>query len=179
MTLSIEADPRGASVQDPAAHGGQQREDALERRALAAREDGDITGVRAVATAGDRTVDRLAAQGTHLLAKPADLGLVGGRHLHPDLSGAHRREQSVLGFQHLGRRGGGGEASDGRIAGLHHPRRTLPPLRTGGQERLRGVAVEVAHRHVESVAQQRTGELAADVAESDEADFHARAPDMG
>ena len=100
----IDLEDRGrsewAGVQDAAAHGGEQRQDALERRAFAAREDGDVAGVGAVAPAGDRTVDRLAPERAHLLPEPADLGLVGRRHLHPDLSRAHRREQAVVRFQH-------------------------------------------------------------------------------
>ena len=160
-------------MQDPAAHGGQQREDALERRTLAAGEDRDVAGIRAMAAAGDRTVDRLAAERAHLLSQAADLRLVGGRHLHPDPSLAHRREEAVPGLQHRRRRGGGGEAGDDRVRGLHHPRRALPPVRARVQERPRGLAIEVSHRQVESVAQQRARELAADVAESDEADSHA------
>ena len=107
------------------------------------------------------------------LAPAADLALVGGRHLHPDPSLAHRGEQPVLGLQHRRRCGGGGQAGDDRVRGLHHPRRALPPVRARVQKRPRGGAIEVSHRQVESVAQQRAGELAADVAKPDEADPHA------
>ena len=70
-TLEDRGRSEGSGVQDPAAHGGQQREDALERRALAAGEDRDVAGVRTMAAAGDRTVDRLAAERAHLLPEPA------------------------------------------------------------------------------------------------------------
>ena len=48
----------------------------------------------------------------------------------------------------------------------------LPPVRADVQERANGAAIEIAHRQVDPVAQQRARELAADVAEPDEADLH-------
>ena len=49
----------------------------------------------------------------------------------------------------------------------------VAPMRAGVQEPPCGAAVQVAHRQVEPVAQQRTREFAADIAEPDEADVHA------
>ena len=46
-------------------------------------------------------------------------------------------------------------------------------MRACVQESPRDIAVQVAHRQVEFVAQQGAGELAADIAEPDEADVHA------
>ena len=105
MTLRIEADPRGpvCRIRRPMVVSSGRMRSNVERSQPA--KIGDIAGVGAVAAAGDRAVDRLAAERDDLLPEPADLGFVGGRHLHPDLCGARRREQSVIGFQHLGRRG--------------------------------------------------------------------------
>jgi len=69
---------------------------------------------------------------------------------------------------------GPGQAGDHHVAGLGHRFRRLGPMRAGLQERLRDAGVEIAHGQVVTVAQQAAGQLAADVAEADEPDFHVR-----
>ena len=160
ITLRIEADPRGPVCRMAAAHGGQKRKDALERGPLAACEDGDVAGPGPMAPAGHRAVDRLASERGHLLPEPANLGLVGRRHLHPDLSRAIAESRPSSASSTAADAGGSGETGDDGVAGLHHPRGALAPVRARVQEPPRGVAVQIPYRHVESVAQQRARELA-------------------
>ena len=59
---------------------------------------------------------------------------------------------------------------------LGHLPRAFGEAGTGGKEGFGSRAVEVAHREIDAVAQQRAGKLAAGMAEPDESDFHIAPP---
>ena len=172
MTLRMDADPRGpvCRIRRPIVVSSGRMCSNVERSQPAKIEMLPVSARWQPPETGQSTGSPPSA--TTFSPSRRTLGFVGGRHLHPDLSLARHREQPVFGFQHLGGRGGRGKAGDDRIAGLHHPHGALPPVRAGVQERASGAAIEIAHRQVDPVAQQRARELAADVAEPDEADLH-------
>jgi hypothetical protein len=145
----------------------EQRQNGIERRTVAARKDRDVAGRRAVDTSGNRHVRCAPAPCHHLRSEPLDLVRVSRRHFQPYLARRHAVEQPVRAFDNRGGRGGRGQAGDGYVAAAHQRRwgfcRPCAP-----RDEIRDArGIEVAHRQVDSVAQQRSGKPSARAAQSD------------
>ena len=160
-------------MQHPAAHDGQQRQDAFERGPVTSRENADIAGIGAVTATRDRTIDSSAAAFDHLGSQTLDLGLVGGGHLHPDLAGADLGQHLL---HHRIRGGGAGQAGDDRITGLHQLGRAAGGFAALGDKCLDQVGIQVMHGDIHAIAQQAARQFAADITQSDKSNFQSVSP---
>ena len=148
----------------------QHRQHPLEDRTVAPGEDGDIARCGAMAPARHRTVDRSGPGGGDFRAKARDFRLVGGAHLSPDLASAEAGKDPVIGLHHRRACGRGWQAGDDDVTGLGHRLRAVAPGGAFINEGLRDLAIKVAHRQVNAIANQTAGELAADIPKTDESD---------
>ena len=128
---------------------------------------------RPVAPARHGTVDCVPASVDHELTQSADLGRVGGGHLHPDLARTQPGEHTVIALEHRGRGGRRRQASDHDVDRLRHLARRIGPARATVEEQTSRVWCQVAHREIDAITQQRAGKLAADVSETDEPNTRA------
>jgi hypothetical protein len=141
----------------------------IHRRARPAREDRDVAGIRPVATARDGAFHRQTARRLDQRAEAQDLFGVGGGHLHPCLAGPHMRQH----LRHHGvGGGGGGQAGDDHVGCLHHRGGAAAGFRAACDEFRHKIGVEVVDHQVHTIAQKAPGELAADIAQTDECDLH-------
>ena len=101
-----------ARVQDLAAQDLQDRQDSLKAGPLAAGEDGNIAGGRAMAAARDRALHGKCSFGFHEWCEALDLRLVGGAHFHPNLARRESGNDAVCRFKDVRRGSGGGQAGD-------------------------------------------------------------------
>ena len=81
--LELRGGPQFARVEDPAAHGGQDRQDKFERRPFAPGEYGDVARIGAVAAARYRALHHHRASGFNQCAQPDNLAIVGRAHFEP------------------------------------------------------------------------------------------------
>ncbi len=164
-------------MQDALAEDRQQRQDALEGGAAAAGEDRDVAGGGAVAAARHRAVERVAPRASTSAPRRRtsawSVVLISSQIL-PGLSAASTPSAASITAALAAGEGRQVITTSLAAASSRAERAAVAPASTSGLHPLR---VEVAHRQLHAVAAQIAGKLAADVAETDEADAqvdHAR-----
>ena len=155
-------------MQDPLPENRQHRQHALEGRARAAGEDRDVAGRGAVAAAGHRAVHGGGSLLLDARGEPARLGLIGGAHFQPDLSGREAGNHPVGRFQDRGRDRRRGQAGDDEVHALGERPRRRGAARPPGGEGRHALLVQVAHRESHAVAQQVARQLPPHIPKSDE-----------
>ncbi len=94
--------PQGADMNDAAAHDPQHRQRLLERIALAADENGDVSRCGPVTAARHRRIERFGARAHDPLAEAPDFALLRRAHLQPQLVGRQAFEHALRLLEDLG-----------------------------------------------------------------------------
>src|ERR1700730_12825913 len=169
----------GTGVQDLLTENRQHRQDTLEGRTRAAGEYRDVAGGGAVAAAGHGAIHRRGAPFLDPRGQAPGLGVISSAHFEPDLAGSEAGENTVGLLHDLRRNGRRGQAGDHQIDARGELPGGVRWLCATGDERRHALRIQVPHRQLDPVAQQVAGELAADIAQADEADAqvtHVKAP---
>ena len=167
-----------AHVEDLAAHGFERGPMRLEHGLFAADQDRDLALRREVHPARHRTLEGRHALPGGERRDALDLALIGGAHLDPGAAAAQTLQHAVRPRQHGVRRRRRRQAGDHAVDLLGERPRRIRPDAARVEQRLRRIAVQVVHHHLETGATQARREMFAEIAEADVPVLHLVTPGL-
>ena len=159
----------GAHVNDLAAHGAQQRFDALEGVFFTADQHGDFTRVGQVNTARDGALQHRDPAGFGQFGQALEVLQIGGAHLDPNATRFEVRQHALRAFDHVARNRRRRQDGDDHLGVAAHARHIIGPLRTGGDQALGVGFVQIGHGHGIAGFDQAVAQAFTEAAQADEA----------